>query len=61
MLVKHWLPLCDMYMTSHKSHLYHLLGVLDFYVMYRQSLFCETSARVTNWVTDPFGWLCELL
>ena len=34
-----------------KGYLYHL-GVLDYYVMYRQ---------VTNWVTDPFRWLCELL
>ena len=30
-----------------------------------QSPFCagfrEMSAKVTNWVTDPFRWLCELL
>ena len=45
-----------------KGHLYHLLGVLDNYVMYCiGSLFCEMSAKVTNWVTDPFRWLCELL
>ena len=44
-----------------KSHLHHLLGVSDYYVMHRQSPFCETSAKVTNWVTDPFRWLCELL
>ena len=25
-----------------------------------QSLFCETPAKVTNWVTDPFKKLCEL-
>ena len=23
------------------------------------SQFCETSAKVTNWITDPFRWLCE--
>ena len=37
-----------------KSHLYHLLGVSDYYVMYRQRAKCEMSAKVTNWVTDPF-------
>ena len=26
-----------------------------------QSQFCETSAKVTNWVNDPFQWLCEHL
>ena len=42
-----------------KSHLYHLLRVLDYIVMYRQ--FCEASANVINSVNDPFRWLCELL
>ena len=39
-----------------KGHLYHLLGVSDYYVMIDRepSKFCETSAKVTNWVTDPF-------
>ena len=47
-----------------KGHLYHLFGVSDYYVMYigrGQSLFCETSVKVTKWVIDPFRWLCELL
>ena len=45
-----------------KGHLYNLFGVLNYYVMYRQrTKFCETSAKVTNWVTDPFRSLCELL
>ena len=39
-----------------KGHLYHLLGILDYYVMMGRgpSQFCETSAKVTDWV-------CELL
>ena len=48
-----------------KGHLYHLLGVSDYYVMYRQSKgpsqFCETLAKITNWVTDPLGWSCNIL
>ena len=46
-----------------KVHLYHLLGVSDYYVMYRQKIspFCETSADLTNCVTDPFRWFCELM
>ena len=45
------------------DHFYLLLGVSDYYVMYRQraNQFCETSAKVTNWVNDPFRWSCELL
>ena len=35
-----------------KGHVYLLLGVWDYYVMYGPSQFCETSAKVTNWVTD---------
>ena len=35
-----------------KGHLYHLLGVSDYYVMYRQ--------RTKSVLTDPFRWLCEL-
>ena len=33
-----------------KGHLYHMLGVLDYYVMYRQraTQFCETYAKFTN-------------
>ena len=44
-----------------KSHLCHLLGLSDYYVRYRQRAFCERSAKVTNWVTDPFRWFCELV
>ena len=46
-----------------KGHLYHLLGASDYSVMYRHraQTVCETSAKVTNWVTDPFRWLYELL
>ena len=38
-----------------KGHWYHLLEVSDYYVTIGrgQSQFCETSAKVTNWVTDP--------
>ena len=38
-----------------KGHLYHLLRISDYDVMYRQvpSEFCETPEKVTNWVTDP--------
>ena len=37
-----------------KGHEYHLLVVLYYYVMYRHraSQFCETSANITDWVTD---------
>ena len=45
------------------GHLYHLLGVSDYYVMYKhraQSVF-EMPAKVINLVTDPFRWLCEFL
>ena len=50
--------------TSHKRPFVpSVLGVLDYYVMCStgQSPFCETSAKVSNWVPDPFRWLCELL
>ena len=38
-----------------KGHLYHLLGVSDDCVIYDRgsSQFCETSAKITDWVTDP--------
>ena len=31
--------------------------------MYRPwpSQFCEMPAKVTNWITDPLRWFCELL
>ena len=38
-----------------KGHSYHLLGVLDYYVIYigtGHSQFCAVSAKITNWVTD---------
>ena len=46
-----------------KDHLHHLLGVSDYYVMYRHraSQFRETSEKVTDWVNDSFRWSCELL
>ena len=39
-----------------KGHLYHLFGVSDYCVMYRRrgKAVCETSTKVTNWVTDHF-------
>ena len=46
-----------------KGHLYHLSGVSDYYVMYRhraQSV-CETLAKITDWVTDPLRWFCNIL
>ena len=44
------------------GHLYHLFGRSDFYEKQRAlSQFCETSANITNWVTDPFKRFCELL
>ena len=45
-----------------KGRLYHLLGLLEYHVMYRNigsSQFCEMSAKVTYWVTDSFRWFCE--
>ena len=45
-----------------KGHLYHLLGVSDYYIYCigrGPSEFCETSANVTNWVSNPFRCLCE--
>ena len=45
-----------------KGHLYHLLEVSDYYVMYRPRAhqFCETSAKITDWVTDLLRWLCNI-
>ena len=43
-----------MYATSHKRLFVPFLGLL--YEMYRAEgkvFFCETSARVTNWVISP--------
>ena len=45
-----------------KSHLYHLLGVSDYYVMYRHRVqYCEMSAKIIDWVTDPLSCVtfCE--
>ena len=41
----------------------HLLGVSDYYVMYRQGpcQFCETSAKITSMVTYPFSYFCGFL
>ena len=39
-----------MYVQVTKGYLYHLLGLWDYYIMYRQ--FYEISGRVTKWVTD---------
>ena len=36
MLVKHWLPVCNMYVTSHKKPFVPSVRVSDYYVMYRQ-------------------------
>ena len=46
-----------------KGHLYHLLGVSDYYVIYRQRAqsVCETCVKVTNWVTDSFRWFFKVL
>ena len=46
-----------------KGHLYHLFGVSDYYVMYRHraSQFCETSAKITDWVSDPLGLFSNIL
>ena len=43
-----------------KGHLYHLLGVSDYEVMYRHSQFWETSEKITDWVTDPLRWFCNI-
>ena len=39
-----------------KGNVYHLLGVLDYYVIYREKIekFCEMSAKITNWETGLF-------
>ena len=46
-----------------KGHLYYLLGVSDYYVMYSTGprQFYEMLAKITNWVTDPLGWFCNIL
>ena len=53
-----------MYAISHKKPYVPSVGgirlLCNVYIGRGQSLFCETSAKVTNWVTDPFRWLCEL-
>ena len=41
------------------------VGVSDYYAMYNAigrepSQCCEMSVKVTNCVTDPFQWFCEL-
>ena len=46
-----------------KGHLYHLLGVSDYYAAYRhraKSGFCETSVKITNWVTDLLRLFCHI-
>ena len=52
-----------LFATSHKRPLVPSVGGITCNVMYRQSEqpVCETPAKVTSWVTDPFGWFCELL
>ena len=52
MLVKHLYPVCDKYATSHKRLFVPSIGGIG--------LLCNIT-KVTNWVTDPFRWLCELL
>ena len=51
-----------MYATSHKNPFLPSVEVSDYYdcIGRKQSEFCETFAKVTNWVTDPIRWLCEL-
>ena len=46
-----------------KGHLYYLLGVSDYSVMYRHRFksVWETLAKVTDWVTDPLIWFCKIL
>ena len=47
-----------------KGHLYHLLGVSDYYVMYLGTgpcQFCEMSAKITDLVTDPLRWFGNIL
>ena len=44
-----------------KGHLYHLLGVSDVCIGTGPSQFCETSGKITDWVTDPLRWFCNIL
>ena len=47
-----------------KGHLYYLLRVLDYYVMYigrGPSKFCEMSAKMTDCVTHPLRWFYKML
>ena len=46
-----------------KGYLYHLLGyrITMQCIGRRPNQFCETSAKGTNWVTDPFRWFYELV
>ena len=49
--------------------LQHMLGVEDYYIIYiyiiyidiGPSYFCEMSAMVTSWLTNPPRWLCYSL
>ena len=57
---KHWEPVCELYATSHKRPFVPSVGGID--------LLCNLKvegqvsfAKVSNWVTDSFKWLCELL
>ena len=46
-----------------KGHSYHLLGESGNYVSIDTgcSQFCETSAKITDWVTVPLKWFCKIL
>ena len=62
--------ICDLFVKCMrqvtKGHLYHLLEVSDYYAIYiyigtGPSQFCETSAEIIDWVTDPLRWFSNIL
>ena len=56
---------CKMYETSHKMQFVPSVRGMGLLCNVKAdrgpSQYCETSAKVTKKVTDPFRWFCELL
>ena len=47
-------------MTRHKR--LFVPSVEDYYVMHRhRAQICETLAKITDWLTDPLGWICNFV
>ena len=51
-----------MYATSHKRPFVPSVGGIGLlYIGTGPSQFCETSAKINDWVTDPLRWFCNIL